>query len=115
MVGAVAGGIDRGIAGAAVLVNHDAVVAGQPRIARELGGRNGADADDDEVRSMNAAVGADHAFDPSGAFETDHPHVAQDADAVPAMFLREILRDHGATTRFMIRSAISSTVTSHPR
>ena len=93
MIGAIAGGIDRRIAGAAVFVHHDAVVAGQPRGARELGGRNGADADDDQVRRMAAAVGANHPFDSSGAFEAHHPHVAEDVDAVRAMFLREILRD----------------------
>ena len=61
MVGAIARGIDRSIACPAVLVDHDAVVACQPRLARKRNGRNGADTDDDEVRGMAAVVGA---YDP---------------------------------------------------
>ena len=64
MIGAVARGIDGRVAGAAVLVDHDAVVAGQSGRAREFSGRDGADADDDQVRRVAAAVGADHPLDP---------------------------------------------------
>src|SRR5260370_34002880 len=87
MIGAIARRIDRRVAGAAVFVDHDAVVAGQPRGAREFSRGHGADADDDQVRRVTGAVGANHAFDPSLAFEADHAHIAKDGDAVRAMLL----------------------------
>src|SRR5580658_11135368 len=44
---------------------------------------------------MTAAVGADHPLDPSRALDPHHPRIADDVDAVRAMFRREIFRDTG--------------------
>ena len=65
------------------------------RGAGEAGGGDGADADDDQIRRVAGAVGANYALDPVTAFEPDHPHIADDVDAVAAMLVGKILRHAG--------------------
>src|SRR6202011_1518353 len=55
VAGAVAGGVDPLLRGAAVHIRHDAVLALDPRSPRELVGRHHTDADDYDVGGVLAA------------------------------------------------------------
>ena len=71
MIGAVAGGVDVRIRGAAQLVDDDAVVAGQPGLRRQFHVGNDADADDHQVGS-ECGFAAKYLLDPAVARKAGH-------------------------------------------
>src|SRR3984957_11000415 len=91
-MGAIAGGVDGLIAAAAVLVDGDAVLAGEPSFGGELGVRHGADSDHQQVRLEGAAVRTNDALDPPRSLEPYHPGVADELDPMGAMLVSEVFR-----------------------
>ena len=91
--GAVADRIDVGVAGLAVLVHGDAVVAGDAGVGRELDVRQDADADDHDVRRVQPVVGAANRAHVVHALERGDLPAQQHLDAMGAVF-RRVERAH---------------------
>ena len=98
MAGTVAGRPDMGIAGAGVLIHHDAVGAGQPSRHRQLVARHHADADQHDIGVISLAA-RDDALDLAVAFEGFHAGLQHQLHAGLFMLARIEVgqhRRHGA-------------------
>src|SRR5450631_147536 len=92
VIGTIAGCIDCRIAGAAILIDDDAVLAGEARIAGKLHVGDCTDADNEQIRFISAPVGADDTFDPATPLQPDDARVADYFHALGTVFVCEILR-----------------------
>jgi hypothetical protein len=92
VISAIAGRVHGSVAGAAIFIHHNAVLAGKAGCCGQLHVGEGSHPDHQQICLVGAAIGAYHPLDPRAALQANHTRVAHEFDALGAVLMGKIFR-----------------------